>query len=54
MKKSPGFWASLLEKHDSHPDVTPRNDFGETKTILLIGVPLLLIISLIWWLLQSH
>jgi hypothetical protein len=54
MKKSSGFWASLLEKHDSHPDVTPRTDFGEQKVILLIGVPLLLTCALIWWFFASR
>jgi hypothetical protein len=50
MKKNPGLWSKIFEKHEDHPEVKPWGDFGPSWPIWLIGLPILLAIAFVYWL----
>jgi hypothetical protein len=57
VKKASNLWHKILERDESHPDISvqkPDRDLGHTLTPLLIGGPLLLLIVLIYWLLGGR
>jgi hypothetical protein len=44
----------MFEKHDDHPEVTPHGHMGSYWTVMLIGGPILIGISIIYWFIASR